>query len=356
MTLPSSISPGPEAAEVAVAVAVLLDGRGRYLLAQRPLGKPYAGYWEFPGGKVEPGETPFQALARELQEELDIRVRSATPWMVHHFVYPHARVRLHLFRVLAWEGLPRPQEQQVLAWQGPGCTPVAPLLPANGPVLKALALPQVMGVSHASALGEPAFLEALERAFFRGLRLVQLREKDLPEALLLKLAHKVVHAARPWQAQVLINGSLAVAEASNAQGLHWSARQLHQSTQRPALPWVGASCHTPQDLAQAQRLGLDYVVLGPVAPTQSHPGAPVLGQAGLAQALQDYPLPVFAIGGQLLSHLPGLWALGAHGLASQRALWQGNAPIPNVPRAPIPLAPAPAVISHSRASPPINTK
>lgn len=316
-----------------MAVAVLLDRRGHYLLAQRPAGKPYAGYWEFPGGKVEAGETPLQALARELHEELAIRLCAATPWMVQHFSYPHARVRLHLFRVRHWEGLARPQEQQVLAWQGPDCTPsVAPLLPANGPLLKALTLPQVMGVSHATALGEPAFLEALERAFFRGLRLVQLREKDLPEALLLKLAQKVVQAARPWRAQVLINGSVAVAQASGAQGLHWSSQQLHQHSQRPPLLWVGASCHTAQDLARAHQLGLDYVVLGPVAATQSHPGAPLLGLQGLASALQDYPLPVFAIGGQHLSHLPDLWAMGAHGLASQRALWQGNEPIPNIPR------------------------
>ncbi len=320
--------------EVAVAVAILLDRRGRYLLAQRPAGKPYAGYWEFPGGKVEAGETPLQALRRELQEELDIRVGVALPWMVHHFAYPHARVRLHLFRVLRWEGLPRPLEQQVLAWQGPDCTPpVAPLLPANGPLLKALALPQVMGVSHASTLGEPAFLEALERAFFRGLRLVQLREKDLPEALLLKLAHKVVQAARPWQAVVLVNGSVAVAQASGAQGLHWSSQQMHQHTQRPDLPWVGASCHTAQDLLRARQLGLDYVVLGPVAATQSHPGAALLGQDGLSRALQDYPLPVFAIGGQHLSHLPAVWAMGAHGMASQRALWEGNEAIPNIARA-----------------------
>lgn len=330
MTLQQSTTPQRE---VAVAVAVLLDRRGRYLLARRPAGKPYAGYWEFPGGKVEPGETPLQALQRELQEELDIRVSAASPWMVQHFSYPHAQVRLHLYRVWRWEGLPRPLEQQVLAWQGPDCIPpVEPLLPANGPLLKALSLPQVMGVSHASAMGEAAFLEALERAFFRGLRLVQLREKDLPEALLLKLAHKVVQAARPWQALVFINGSLAVAQDSGAQGLHWSSQQLQQHTQRPNLPWVGASCHTPQDLLRARQLGLDYVLLGPVAATRSHPGAALLGLEGLSQALQDYPLPVLAIGGQHLSHLPALWALGAHGLASQRALWEGNTAIANIPR------------------------
>jgi len=94
----------PAAAIVRVAAAVLLRPDGQVLLAQRPAGKPYAGYWEFPGGKLEPGETPRHALDRELDEELGIIVRRATPWLVQEFVYPHAHVELNFFRVFEWEG------------------------------------------------------------------------------------------------------------------------------------------------------------------------------------------------------------------------------------------------------------
>src|SRR5262249_54430231 len=87
-----------------VAAAVLIRGDPQVLLAQRPQGKPYAGYWEFPGGKLEPGESPRHALDRELHEELGITVRRASPWLVQEFVYPHAHVELNFFRVFAWDG------------------------------------------------------------------------------------------------------------------------------------------------------------------------------------------------------------------------------------------------------------
>ena len=90
------------------------------LLAQRPAGKAYAGYWEFPGGKLEPGETPRAALDRELAEELGLAVRRAAPWLVQHFRYPHAHVELHFFRVFEWDGEPVGHDGQAFAWQTPG--------------------------------------------------------------------------------------------------------------------------------------------------------------------------------------------------------------------------------------------
>ena len=313
---------------VEVVVAVLVDRQGRHLLAQRPQGKVYAGHWEFPGGKVEAGETLRAALIREIREELGVGIRDAFPWITRHFDYPHARVRLHLFRVTQWTGQPQPLEDQQLAWQGPGCEPVSPMLPANAPILQALELPTVYGITHASDMGEPAFLEALERAFYRGLRLVQLREKELPAELLHRLAEKVMRAARPWQARVLINGEVAVARAVGA-GVHFTARQLAGLTTRPDLPLVAASCHDAEDLRRAEALGLDFVVLGPVAPTATHPQSVPLGFETLARMIEDCGLPVLGIGGLGLSDLEAAWRSGAHGMASMRAIWEGEAPIPN---------------------------
>ena len=115
---------------VRVAAAVILRGDGAVLLAQRPAGKPYAGYWEFPGGKLEVGETPAHALARELQEELGITVRRAARWFVQEFVYPHAHVELNFFRVFEFSGEPASHDGQAFAWQDPHDIDVAPLLPA----------------------------------------------------------------------------------------------------------------------------------------------------------------------------------------------------------------------------------
>lgn len=314
---------------VEVVAAVLVDRRGCYLLARRPEGKPYAGFWEFPGGKVEAGETLQEALSRELQEELGIAVRQAYPWITCRFDYPHANVRLRLFRVVAWEGLPQPLEGQALAWQGPGCKAVSPMLPANAPIMRAAELPVVYGITNGSEVGEPALLEGMERAFHRGLRLVQVREKTLSSPLLRKLVEKVVWIARPWQAQVLVNGDIAVARECGADGVHLTAEQLAGLARRPDLPLVAASCHDEAGLQRAESLGLDFAVLGPIAPTASHPGRPSLGFPHLAQALQDCSLPVLGIGGLGLESLEAAWRAGAQGIASMRAIWTGDAPIPS---------------------------
>jgi 8-oxo-dGTP diphosphatase len=126
---------------VRVAAAVILRPDGQVLLAQRPHGKAYAGYWEFPGGKLEPGETAREALDRELQEELGLTVRDAAPWMVQRYAYPHADVELNFFRVFAWDGEPVGHDGQAFRWQTPGQFDVSPLLPANTAVLRALELP-----------------------------------------------------------------------------------------------------------------------------------------------------------------------------------------------------------------------
>ena len=119
---------------VDVAVGVLIDERGRFLLTSRPAGKVYAGWWEFPGGKVERGESVVAALARELHEELGIDVVDARPWHVTRMDYAHARVRLHFCKVLAWRGELQMRERQAMAWQVLPVT-VAPVLPGTLPVL-----------------------------------------------------------------------------------------------------------------------------------------------------------------------------------------------------------------------------
>ena len=127
-----------ERTPVDVAVGVLIAPDGRFLLTSRPEGKVYAGYWEFPGGKVEPGETIEQALARELREELGIQIGAAHPWKVEMFDYPHALMRLNFCKVFDWSGEFQMREAQTMAGQR---LPVAvtPVLPGTIPVLQWLA-------------------------------------------------------------------------------------------------------------------------------------------------------------------------------------------------------------------------
>lgn len=306
---------------VDVVAAVIVRPDGRFLLARRPDGKPYAGYWEFPGGKVEAGESLFHALARELHEELGIEVRHVYPWLVRHFDYEHASVKLHFFRVAAWDGEPHGRETQLLAWQAPGGVDVAPLLPANGPILSALELPPVCAISNIAAMGEEPFMASMARALEQGLRLIQLREKSLPPSELERVARRVVALAHASGARVVMNAEAGLALAAGADGVHLTSAALMSLEARPQAGLVSASCHSAAELAKAAELGLDYVQLSPVLPTLSHPGAPVLGWAAFAALVRDCPLPVYALGGVNPGHLEAAWAAGAHGIAMLRGAW-----------------------------------
>lgn len=120
---------------VEVAVGVLMQSDGSFLLTSRPAGKPYAGYWEFPGGKLEAGETIEEALGRELNEELGLTIEKAVAWRVEVVDYPHALVRLHFFKVTQWSGELQMKEQQSFAWSVLPAG-VSPILPGALPVLE----------------------------------------------------------------------------------------------------------------------------------------------------------------------------------------------------------------------------
>jgi 8-oxo-dGTP diphosphatase len=305
-----------------VAAAVLQRPDGHFLLAQRPVGKVYAGFWEFSGGKVEVGETPYQALCRELHEELGITVTTAYPWLTQVFTYPHATVLLHFFRVVAWEGEPHGCENQQLSWQKLPHLTVAPLLPANTPVLRALALPPVYAISHAAALGNEAWMRHLERALQNGLRLLQVREKQMAQDELQAFTREVVQLAHQYDAKVLLNGEAKLAELAGADGIHLSETELHTCTQRPDFAYCAASCHSAESLQRAGELGLDFALLSPVLPTLSHPNAPHLGWEKFAQLRAEATLPVFALGGLTHADLSLAQQHGAHGIALLRQAWE----------------------------------
>lgn len=307
---------------VEVAAAVILRDDGRFLLAQRPAGKVYAGYWEFPGGKVEPGESAAGALARELHEELGIDVECAYPWLTRDYDYEHAAVRLRFFRVARWHGEPHGRENQRFSWQSARNPTVTPLLPANGPILRALDLPAVYGISNAAELGAEEYLRRLARALQNGLRLLQIREKQLAGNKLVELATRAVELARCHGARVLVNGSVEAARLAGADGVHLTAAQLMRTEARPAFKLIGASCHDAAELAHAARIDADFAVLGTVLPTPSHPGMPGMGWENFAALLKDYPLPVYALGGMREENLETARRAGAHGISMLRAAWE----------------------------------
>ncbi|MCB1896430.1 MAG: Nudix family hydrolase [Zoogloeaceae bacterium] len=310
-----------ERKRIEVAAAVITRPDGSFLLGQRAPGTFYPGYWEFPGGKVEPGEDARAALVRELDEELGIRAESCWPWLVREFTYEHAHVRLNFFEVPEWSGEVNDHVHSALSWQRAEVLTVAPMLPANAPVLKALRLPRQMGVTDAAGLGIDIQLVALERALAAGLRLVQLRDGGLPTEDRRRLAQAVIDRCRDHGALMVVNDDADLARAVGADGLHLRSAALAEASHRPDFEWVGASCHDRADLERAARLELDYALLGHVAPTPSHPGQPALGWRRFAALTANLPFPVLAIGGIGPADMATARASGAHGIAAIRATW-----------------------------------
>jgi 8-oxo-dGTP diphosphatase len=308
---------------VRVAAAILHRDDGKVLLAQRLSGTPYPGYWEFPGGKLEPGESARDALLRELEEELGIVVTRAAPWLTQRYDYPHAHVELEFFRVFEWQGEPHGRDGQAIAWQQPTAIEVAPLLPANATVLRALALPAVYAISMAEDLGEAAFLARARGALDAGLRLIQLREKSFAPERLRALAEKLLAIRAPYGARVLLNGDADTARELGCDGVHWSAARLLAARSRPGPDDMlcAASTHDAAELAQAAKLGVDFVVLGTVSETPTHPNARPMGWQRFAELAAGSPIPVYALGGLSPADLDIAIAHGAHGVALRRAAW-----------------------------------
>ena len=302
---------------IEVVAAVIERPDGAFLLAQRPAGKVYAGWWEFPGGKIEVDEPAERALARELHEELGIEVLRAYPWVTRVHIYEHATVMLHFFRVVEWSGEPLAREGQAFVWQRQDAPVAEPMLPANGPVLASLALPLEYAITDAQALGAAEQLARVETRMKDGLRLIQVRDKGNWERA--RLIYVITSMARQYGAKVLVNGGPA------ADGIHFSAEQLMTLRARPQggpnCTLMAASCHSAEELGHAMAIGLDFVVLGPVKATPSHPGAPVLGWDGFRRIAEGASIPVYAIGGLRQDDLPAARAAGAHGLAMISGSW-----------------------------------
>lgn len=324
LSFPAPIAPAsPSIVDVAAAIITRPDGA--FLLSRRPAGKPYAEYWEFPGGKVESGEAFPHALRRELLEELGISVDQAFPWVTRIFAYPHATVCLRFYRVMAWHGEPQPREQQGLSWEFADDVRVEPMLPANALILRALALPPIYAITHAAEWGAEHSLSRMKCALIQGVRLVQVREKEMPLEMLRSFAGEVSILAHRHGAKVLVScpareSGVGFCREVGADGIHFPAAHLMTMSDRPDVELCAASCHNAEELLRAGQLEMDFAVLGPVLPTLSHPGSIAMGWRKFASLIRDCPIPVYALGGLRNEDLRTAWEHGGHGIAMVRGV------------------------------------
>ena len=300
---------------------MIRDVRGRVLLARRTEGRDLAGLWEFPGGKCEPGETPEQALARELHEELGIESRIGAPLIRVPQQYPDKTLVLDVREVEAWHGPARGREGQALAWVPVEKLALYDMPPADRPVVAALLDPPFYAVTP-PLQDEAAWLAALDAALAAGLRRVQLRAPGADAATWRHVAAQAVARCRAADAQVLVNGDVDLARELGA-GVHLRAAQLAALNERPE-GIVAASCHTADDLRHAERLGCDFAVLGHVADTPSHPDRTPLGWDGFARLRENASLPIYAIGGLAREDLIRAREHGAQGIAAIRGFFDAT--------------------------------
>ena len=307
-----------------VVAGVIRDARGRVLLARRTEGRDLAGQWEFPGGKRESGESAEDALVRELREELGIEARVGARLIQVPQQYPHKRLRLDVRVIESWQGRARGREGQALAWVPLHKLSSYDMPPADRPVVAALLQP-----THYLVTPEPhepiAWLAALERSLASGIQRVQLRARTLPPDRWQSLARQALSMCREAGAEVLVNGDASLAMELGC-GLHLPAAQLAQCAEHRPLPVglpLAASCHDLADLQRAQALACDFAVLGPVAPTASHPGASTLGWHGFSALREQVSLPIYPIGGMTSDDVDIAREHGGQGVAAIRALWGG---------------------------------
>ncbi len=302
-------------------VAALLQGAdGRVLLARRPEHKAHGGLWEFPGGKLEAGESLQQALARELMEELGIRIAVAQPWQR----IDRRELCLHVLQVRQWQGQPSGMEGQAVEWFEPAelyqLAQSGGMPPADRLVAESLYAP-LLAITPEASLCKPPAAHALQRLAALGVRRLLLRPGSEAGGFTARVLHLWLEQSRAAGLEAIVHQRLFPLVPDWSGPVHLTQQGLEAG--RVVRQPFSASCHDPASLARASEAGARFVLLSPVEATASHPDIKPLGWQRFQQWLRDYPLPVYALGGLGPVALATARQHGAVGVAGIRAFWPG---------------------------------
>ncbi|MFS2158731.1 Nudix family hydrolase [Pseudomonas sp. Pseusp122] len=311
---------------VHVAAAVIRGADGRILIARRADTQHQGGLWEFPGGKVEAGEGVKAALARELKEELGIAVSSARPLIKIQHDYPDKQVLLDVWEVSSFTGEPHGAEGQPLAWVSNRELTNYDFPAANQPIVAAARLPSDYLITP-DDLDNGELLRGIQKAVAGGIKLIQLRAPNRYDPQYRDLAVDAVGLCA-GKAQLMLKGPLEWLGDFPAAGWHLTAEQLRKYASKgrpfPEERWLAASCHSAEELSLAEQMGVDFVTLSPVQPTQTHPEAVPLGWELASELIAGFSKPVFLLGGVGPDERSRAWDNGAQGVAGIRAFWPGE--------------------------------
>ena len=304
-------------APIKVVAGIIRDPAGRVLLGQRRPDTHLAGLWEFPGGKVESGETSTEALQRELKEELGINILKTQPFIciTHH--YPEKSIELQAVEVQSWHGRIQSCEQQKLQWVKIIDLANEAMPAADIPVAKALQLPAQLRISPACK-DLDTYLQCLNSDLARGCNFIQLRATNLSLAEQAEFIAKAYQINKRAKATIMVNFGADPGRYDNQlAGLHLKSTQLQRLQQRPIArhKLLSAACHNLDEIRLAEKVQVDFIVLSPLYATKTHPSASPLGEAGFRDLCKQTSLPIYALGGVQPQDLDKIRTFGAQGVA-----------------------------------------
>ena len=299
-----------------VAVAVLINDRDEVLISFRHMSLHQGGLWEFPGGKIEAGETVPEALRRELLEELGLHLLASTPMTIIEHSYPDKSVRLHVWRVTEWQGEPQGLEGQAITWKPVAELDLTEFPAADAPIVKNLKLPALIAATpNVATLSE--LEQVIQHLLQQGLTCIQLRQSQLSPRLYLDWFMFANRLCAERQVTLMFNGDLAEFKNSGASGYHANSTRLLSLHERPVpdSTLFSASCHNLSELHRAAALKADFVSLSPVGKTDKYPAGAELGWGAFADLVQQTSLPVYALGGLTRGDLQKAMLHGARGIS-----------------------------------------
>jgi 8-oxo-dGTP diphosphatase len=306
-----------------VAAAVIRGDDGKILITRRAATQHQGGLWEFPGGKVESGETPQAALARELFEELGIQVSACRPLIKVNHDYNDKQVLLDVWEVSSFSGEPHGAEGQPLAWVTARELGQYDFPAANRAIVAAASLPSQYLITPGE-LETPVLLRGMQKAIAGGIKLLQLRAPNGYDPQYRDLA---VDAAGlcAGKAQLMLKGPLEWLGDFPSAGWHLTSAQLRKYAAKgrpfPKERWLAASCHDAEEIELAKQIDADFITLSPLQPTQTHPHAQPLGWARAGELIEGFDRPVYVLGGVAPQDQQRAHELGAQGVAGIRAFW-----------------------------------
>lgn len=310
---------------LSVSVGVIRQKHGLYLLSLRNKDRSFSGLWEFPGGKIEPGESAVQALTRELYEEVGIKV-SAEPIPLINFKYEYSDfiVDMHVYRLEEWEGSPISREGQQLMWVTLEELLSSKMPAANQSIKLALRLPNTSLITPDFDGDELSYLNQLEVCLSNGVKLVQLRMPGSSQVCVARIAREALGLCRNHMATLLINNEPSLVRELHADGLHLPSYILKGLSERPISEQslLSTSCHNKSEVAHANKIGVDFGYISPIKKPFSHDSSSTLGWEAAAELASLATFPVFALGGLNKGDTKRAGKLGFQGVSMVTALWR----------------------------------